>query len=180
MQVSLPHVLHELEKQIDSSQRLITKIRDLGLPQIQLEIIVELAFLRIFIAWENFLEGSFIRYLMGAKSPSGYKPKAFVNPYNMEHALNFISQGKDYVKWNSASDVIDRSDVFFKNGEPFKNTLEASTTDLNEMNTIRNRIAHKSKSSQEKFNSLIRFKFGHGIRGMTPGRFLLEKVSSSS
>jgi len=71
MRASVSHVLKEVEIQIDSSQNLISRVIDLGMPRIQVEIIAELSFLRIFIAWENFLEKSFIRYLVGAKSPSG-------------------------------------------------------------------------------------------------------------
>ena len=41
------------------------------------------------------------------------------------------------------------------------------------MNTIRNRIAHKSKKARDRFDDFIRREFGHGIRGMTPGRLLL-------
>lgn len=179
MRVSLSHVLKEIETQIDSSQDLITKVRNLGIPRIQLEIIAELAFLRIFIAWENFLEGSFIRYLMGARSPSGYSPTRLVTPKNMNHALDLISSGREYIKWNSACEVIERSEIYFRDGQPYKNVLEGATKDLNDMNTIRNRIAHKSTFSKNKFNDFVRRELGHGRRGMTPGRFLLTPLYSS-
>lgn len=177
MRIRLSNVLKEIERQIDSSQNLITKVRNSGMPRIQVEIIVELAFLRIFIAWENFLEESFIRYLVGAKSPFGYSPKRFVNPPTMKIAINLVLAEREYIRWNSASEVITRSEIYFRNGEPYKNVLQGAITDLDEMNTIRNRIAHKSATSKKKFNNFVRRKFGYGKRGMTPGRLLLTLIS---
>lgn len=179
MRVTLSHVLKELRRRIDSSQNLVAEVRNLGMSKIKVEIIAELAFLRIFMAWENFLEESFIRYAIGAESPSGYKPTKLVNPQNMAHALNLICSGRDYVSWNSASEVVSRSDIFFKDGEPYKNILEGVAGNLNDMNTIRNGIAHKSPISRKKFHDFVRIRtrFGHGIRGITPGRFLLRFMS---
>lgn len=179
--VRLPHVLIELERQVNNGQNLVSRVKVLGLPQVQLEIIAELAFLRVFMAWENFLEESFIRYLVGAASPSGYTPDRFVNPPNMEIAEKLIlGEKREYVRWNSTNEVIARSKIYFKDGEPYKNALQVATIELDEMNTIRNRIAHKSTYSKDKFNQLIRRTFGHGIRGMTPGRFLLTPKNASS
>ncbi|GAJ17945.1 unnamed protein product, partial [marine sediment metagenome] len=123
------------------------------------------------MAWENLLEESFIRYLVGAKSGIGYKPKRFVNPKNMAHALRMIS-GKRYFKWNSASEIIALSELYLGDGEPYKPILQGVTTFFDEMNIIRNRIVHKSTFAKDKFNHFIRETLGHGIRLMTPGRFL--------
>jgi len=178
--VQLSQVLRELERQVNSGQNLVITGKTFGFPQIQIEIIAEMAFLRVFMAWENFLEESFIRYLVGAASPAGYCPERFVNPPNMVIAEKLIKGEREYVRWNSASDVINRSDLFFKDGEPYKNVLQGATTELNEMNTIRNRIAHKSTYSKNKFTDFVRRTFGHRIRGMTPGRFLLTPKDASS
>lgn len=180
MPVSLSHVLQELEKQIESSKNLVTKVRELGLNRIQVEIITELAFLRIFIAWEIFLEESFVRYSLGAESPSGYRSTRLVVPRNIGNVLDLIAVGREYAKWNSASEVISRAEAYFKDGEPYKNVIQGATTDLNDMNTIRNRVAHKSANTKEKFNNFVRRKIGYGRRGMTPGRFLLTSVNSAS
>jgi len=175
MRTILSIVIKELEKQIDSSQNLIKKVQASGLPRIQIEIVAELAFLRIFIAWENFLEDSFTKYLVGAESPSGYSPQRFVNPPNMQIASKLIAAHREYAKWNSASEVIARSEIYFRHGEPYKNVLHGVIKDINDMNTIRNRIAHRSTISEKKFNEHVRKEFGHGKRGMSPGRFLLTQ-----
>lgn len=96
----------------------------------------------------------------------------------MDHALRVISAEKEFPKWNSANMVISRSELYFKDGEPYKNVLQSTMTDFNDMNTVRNRIAHKSKVAKDKFNKLVRRKFGYGIRGMTPGRFLFKQFNN--
>lgn len=181
MRASLSHILKDLERNINNCQNLITKVKNLRMPRIQVEIITELAFLRIFIAWENFLEESFIRYLVGAKSPSGYSPKRFVNPPNMEIAKKIIlGERREYIRWNSSGEVIARSEIYFKGGEPYGDVLRGAATDLNDMNVIRNRITHMSTISKAKFNNFVRRRFGHGKRGMTPGRLLLTPLDTQT
>jgi hypothetical protein len=176
MLLKVSHVLVDFQKGIDSSTNLISKVRDFGIPRIQLEMVAEMAFLRIFVAWESFLEESFIRYAVGATSPSGYTPSVLSRSQNISHALELVSLGRDYAHWNSASEVIRRAALYFQDGEPYRSALELASMELDEMNTIRNRITHKSAHSKRQFNAFIRRKFGHGIRGMTPGRFLLTSL----
>jgi len=178
MPPSLSHVLTDFQKGIDSSINLLSSIKSLGIPRIQVEIIVEMAFLRIFVTWEHFLEESFIRYAVGAASPSGYAPNTLIHPQNIGHALELILSGRNYVPWNSASEVTRRSALYFEGGEPYRRALDPAAAELDEMNTIRNRITHKSVNSKNNFKAFIRTKFGHGIRGMTPGRFLLTLPAS--
>jgi hypothetical protein len=180
MPPTLSHVLLDLRKGISSSTNLITKVISFGIPQIQLEMIVEMAYLRIFVSWESFLEESFIRYTTGAIPPSGNAPVTLIHPQNIGHALDLVVAGRDYISWNSASEVIQRSALYFQDGEPYRSALEPAIIDLDEMNIIRNRIAHKSAKSKSKFNSFIRRKFGHSVRGMTPGRLLLTQHPSTA
>ena len=180
MPPTLSHVVVELHRGINGSTNLISTIKSFGIPRIQLEMIVEMAFLRIFVSWESFLEESFIRYATGAITPAGYGPERLINPQNLGHALDLIHSGRDYINWNSASEVIQRSALYFQDGEPYRSALEPAIIDLDEMNIIRNRIAHKSAKSKSKFNSFIRRKFGHSVRGMTPGRLLLTQHPSTA
>jgi len=178
MPLSLSHVLVNFQKGIDSSTNLVSSIQNLGIPRIQLEMVVEMAFLRIFVAWESFLEESFIRYAAGAASPSGYMPNVLTHAQNIGHALELVLSGRDYIPWNSASEVTRRSVLYFQDGEPYRTALEPASIELDEMNTIRNRITHKSMKSKSKFKAFVRRKFGHGVRGMTPGRYLLTSLLS--
>lgn len=180
MKPKLKSVLRDLELQIKANNNLIDNIKRLKINYFQLEIITEFAFLRIFMAWEIFLEDSFLRYLVGTKSPSGYEPKLKIDCKNMVIARGILSpDGGKIIKWNSPSDIISRASKYFKDGEPYTTNLETISTYFQEMNTIRNRITHKSDESKQKFINFIRGKFGYGIRGITPGRFLLRKFNQN-
>lgn len=174
MKVNLSNVLTELNRQLSTYQTLTTKISKLRLKRYEIEIIAELAFLKVFTEWEFFLEESFIRYLVGGLTPSGYCPKRYVNPPNMEIAKKILNgDNKAYINWNSAASVVNRAKIFFDDGEPYRSAIQTAMVNLDEMNVIRNRIAHKSKHSKDKFSEFTRRKFGYGVRGMTPGKFLL-------
>src|SRR5690349_3765507 len=68
-----------------SARDLVLAVRDLaairrvpgqaGLHPEQARRVVELAFLGLIASWEEFLEQSFVRYLAGAASDNGYRPK---------------------------------------------------------------------------------------------------------
>lgn len=176
----LQPILTELDRQIKSSSKLVSDVKRLGLPRVQLEIIAELAFLRVFMAWENFLEESFVRYLVGGASPSGYRPKSFVHPPTLDVARKLMRGEREYVKWNSSSAIIARSGIYFDDGAPYKTALQGITAELDAMNIIRNRITHKSLFSTNKFKVFVRIEFGHGINGMTPGRLLLTIKHNST
>ena len=118
MPLSVSHVLVDFQKGIDSSTNLLSRIQNLGIPRIQVEMVTEMAFLRIFVAWESFLEESFIRYAVGAASPSGYAPNTLIHPKSIGHALELVLSLRDYVPWNSVSEVVGRSALYFEGGEP--------------------------------------------------------------
>lgn len=181
MKVNIPSILLEFKKQIASSKKLSVAIKNSNLHQIQKESVVELAFLRIFIAWENFLEDSFLRYLIGGRSCSGKVPQKFINPPNIKKAEEIIAGEKNkYIQWNLLEYIIPRSEIYFKDGEPYKNILQTIAVDINNMNKIRNRITHQSKRSGDDFKIFIRQEFGHGIKGMTPGRLLLKNKDNQT
>jgi hypothetical protein len=125
---------------------------------------------------EIFLEQTFTRFMCGAKNSAGFPEVRYVNPANLQHALNILKQNQRYVDWTVGSDVIQRAKLYFKNGEPFSTTLGGSLNYLTEMKTIRNRIAHESKKVEENFRELVRQKVGHLKRGMVPGKLLMSRV----
>ncbi len=134
--------------------------------------IAELAFLRSFLAWESFLEESFVLYLLGQKPPRGRAPHRFAIPPNQKSAEEWvIPEGRRYASW-AAIDVSNRAERFFRGGRPFTNALRASQSLLAESGTIRNAIAHESRTAHEKFETLVRAKLGTLPAGLTVGSFL--------
>jgi hypothetical protein len=132
-----------------------------------------MAFLGMFLAWEDFLEESFIRYMCGAVTGTHYCPKVYVSPTNLDHALKFfIVKPRDYVEWSSGQQVIERAEMVFRDGEPYKSAIRPLLTDLDDMRQIRNSIAHRSGTSWRRFEALVRRILGSRPRRLTPGLFL--------
>lgn len=133
----------------------------------------EMAFLRMFLAWEDFLEESFIRYMCGAVTRTRYCPKVYVSPMNLDHALKFfIVKPRNYVEWLSGQQVIERAEMVFRDGEPYKSAIRPLLTDLDDMRQIRNSIAHRSGTSWKRFETLVRRILGSRPHRLTPGLFL--------
>lgn len=141
--------------------------------------IVELAFLSAFLAWESFLEESFILYLLGQKAPRGRPPRRYAFPPNKEHAVDWLSEGRDYAKWADAGQVGSRAKRFFGAGRPFSGVLSRNQNVLQEINTIRNAIAHRSGSAHDKFEKVVRGRLTTLPANLTVGSFLSTPMPSS-
>ena len=175
--------LTPLRKRFDSEMKksfdLIAKINQIKppLPSKYVFSIVELSFLKTYLAWELFLEESFIRYMIGGKTSTGYKVVSYVNPKTRLRAREFIKEGKNYANC-TPDEIIRKANLFFKE-EPYGMTLRPIISQLNEMKCIRNRITHGSHHSNEKFKSLVRSKASYAPNGITVGAFLLKIESRS-
>ena len=134
--------------------------------------IVEMAFLRAFLAWEAFLAESFILYLLGQIPPRGRAPKRYYFPPNREMAEDWLAEGKDYAKWHNASEVATRASRLFRDGHPFTAVLRSSQARLSDATTIRNMIAHRSASAKSKFEAIVRRELGSLPLNSTAGAFL--------
>jgi hypothetical protein len=118
-----------------------------------------MAFLRAFLAWEGFVEESFILYLSGQQPPRGRAPNRYAFPPNHRTAMDWvIPEGRPYARWTIPTDVSNRADRFFQAGRPFSPVLRSNLNTLDEVRIIRNAIAHKSLSTREKFEKLVRIK----------------------
>lgn len=139
----------------------------------QRDFIVEWAFVRVHAVWESFLESCFIAYMLGVHSASGFAPVRYVFPNNEQHALDIILAGREYFPWTAPSAVTRQSTLCFQDGQPFKQVLAGTTTELQEMNTVRNAVVHGSLVAMEKFKSVVRDKMLTAPPDVTPARFLL-------
>ena len=165
----------ELKKNF-SLIKAINKLHPSKLSAINEERIIELAFLKIYAAWESYLENIFIRYMTGAKSLSGIQPVRYVIPPSIDKARYIYSGTIDgRVSW-SGEQVRQKSVIYFKDGEPFTTAINSIKRYLDQMVVVRNSIAHSSSTSYNKFKELakkelptIPFK-----KISTPGKFLLS------
>ena len=139
---------------------------------------VELAFLRSFLAWERFLEESFILYLLGKQPPRGSRPRRFAMAPDAKAAQEFVCEGRGYTTWDGSS-TMTRARRFFRGGRPYTNAIEPRRHLLSEAQTIRNAIAHESQAARQRFETLVRDKLGTLPPKTTIGRFLSTQIPGS-
>lgn len=138
------------------------------------ETLTCLTLLKIHLAWENFIESVFLRYMCGARGPAGNAP-VLTRPAqpNVIAAMNqLLRPNWTYLQW-SPQNTLDWASVWFQNGEPFSTALGATRQALDDVVTVRNRFAHRSHAAEQRFRDVVRGRLGFVPRGMTAGRFLL-------
>ena len=118
------------------------------------KFICESAFLKIFIAWETFLERSFIDYLMGEPSVQNNRPAKWANPTDESHANQFLVGTQRYVDWANPEITRRLSKIYFHQGYVFNSQLGSVNNDLLDLRTIRNSSAHLSSSTSSKLDAL--------------------------
>lgn len=141
----------------DATGTLVWKYRT-GLHKKQADKVVELAFLGMVAAWEDFLEQVFIRYLIGATYSNGGTPTLRLGKAkSMEHAYQVASlkykydPERDYFKTTDPKALGDLAKIFFDGGRPF--TSISNTDRLKDASIIRNRIAHSSEKCRAEFKT---------------------------
>ncbi|MCK4428747.1 MAG: hypothetical protein KAU95_00100, partial [Candidatus Aenigmarchaeota archaeon] len=154
---SLNKSLIEFEQRIKDNLDLISDINELNstntvLNKSQVNQIIELVFLKIYVSWEIFLEDVFIKLILISKN--NYKITAYLKPRDYSHALEMLKENKPFLDWTKVDNVMNRSKYFFKKGFPIFNNLYLIKTELTEMKTIRNNIVHMSQKVQKKFKDL--------------------------
>ncbi len=129
-------------------------------PANQRQFISEAAFLRIFIAWEKFLETSFIDYLLGEPSTAGIIVNRYATPTSAEHAHKMIIGTQKYVDWSNPQIVRRLSMLYFEPTNPINSTVSSAESDLFDLKTIRNSAAHVSSTTSSELDALATRKLG--------------------
>jgi hypothetical protein len=153
----------------------------LSISKLRKAIIIELSFLQIVNAWEAFLETTFVHYMCGHKTQSGFCPNLNVTlkSNTLTQAFNTVNQGKPYSDWSRTDEVIKRAKIYFKNGQPYY-TIANSNNQLEEIRKIRNGIAHSSIHARNQVKILIRQKLGYLPRSISIGSFLMRQGLNQS
>lgn len=184
-------VLEAFERELNRSSDLLADVQalrraapgnpKLGLPQLQLNLVRELAFLRCVLAWEVFLEDSFVVYLTGAVKLSGKPAKVRVEARTATLARSVLVGTQDFLSWSGNETVKSRANVWFKDGEPYVSALNQLSTHK-EIRIVRNRIAHDSGEAKTKFAALRAKQVSNAAsrKGMGPGAFLARVTAGVS
>ena len=140
----------------------------------RLELLYEMAYLRVFIEWETFLEQSFLRYLCGYTNTIGQQAMVQGNYYStLATAETAILGNRQYVLWHNPSAVVGRSKAFFSTGL-HESVLASNLTRLDWFAAIRHRVAHAQPHARKEFDRATMSLNGFRYQGGRPGKFLRD------
>ena len=142
-----------------------------------LERLYEAAYLRAFSAWEDFVEGSFLRYLCGYRNSSGaITLRQGTYQKTLQAAFGVVAGGRSYMLWHDASKVVQRARVHFVNS-PHETVIASHLSALTEYGRVRHRIAHAhQQDARANFDLATRALVGRTLHGSRAGSFLREFV----
>ncbi len=142
--------------------------------QIERDFITASAFLRIFIAWETFLESSFLYYMTGEPSCTGNNITRFVSPIDILHANKLLIGTQKYVDWSNP-DIIKRlSKLYFHTGFPYDTYIGSIQEDLTDLKTVRNAAAHLTSTTSQQLDGLSSRKLRRQVRNISVAQFVLS------
>lgn len=179
----MPALVAQFESRVDQALALAEKIesararlsgstdRALLHPE-RLELVYELSFFRCYLAWEEFLEESFIRYLAGYVS-AHYTPVPVSGAFysTLPAARAGYLGGRKYKLWHDPNIVVARSQGFLIAG-PHETVTNSALSDLQRFSAVRHRIAHAQDNARIEFDSAAIALIGRRVKGSKAGRFL--------
>lgn len=124
------------------------------LSQNEREFITDSAYIKIFIAWETFLENGFIQYMLGEPSILGNAITRYVQPLNEKHANSLLIGTQRYVDWSNPDTVKKLSILHFASGNPFDTFISSMMSDLFDLKKIRNAAVHLSSTTRQQLDSI--------------------------
>ncbi len=153
--------------------------RHIGIRRV--ELLAGMVLLKAHVAWEDFLENVFVRYLCGVRSAGGSAPVLIGSPEpTISSAMTaLLAPNRPFLNW-TAQTTLRRAGIYFDAGEPFATAIGAIGQTLDDISAVRNRFAHRSEFSANTFRNVVLRAFGYVPRGMSAGRFLLTINPSPS
>jgi hypothetical protein len=137
----------------------------------RIEALYEVSFLRLFLAWEDFLEESFIRYMCGFSHALGRETLVNRPPRKIENARIAFFAGEPFVSWYNPQRVQKRLVKHVGNGL-HELVLLSNQSRLEWFAAVRHRVAHGSDKAALDFRNATLSLCGRTFRGARPGRFL--------
>ena len=122
----------------------------------QIHILVESCFFSAFREYENFIRDIFILYTQEKSRTNGRRVKSYLKPTDFFHAEKLMKSSMHFLDWNSPDIIIERSEVYLKDGYPIKSPYTMNRTRLANYKKLRNHIAHNSFESLKSYKSVLR------------------------
>ena len=189
---NMPALGSEFRRQVDSAI-LIAKAGELArdalparsaargeLRPSRLEAIYEMAYLRIFVMWEVFLEETLIRMMCLQRSPLCTPvPQVPGTRFpSLAAARAALYGGQRYLLWHDPGRVVARSRAWLHLG-PHELVIASQSANLEWMASVRHRIAHGSDDARSKFDFASMQLAGRRYRGASAGRLLRDADPNS-
>lgn len=145
----------------------------------EIRFITESSFLKAFIAWETFLERSFILYITGLPNKAGFIAIRHASPLSGEHAANMLKGTQKYVDWSNPEIVRKLANLYLQNGDPINSVISSINSDLFDLKTIRNAAAHLTTTTITPLNALAQRKIGTTTTNINVGDFIMTPDPTS-
>lgn len=155
-------------------------------PMTRLEALYELAFLRVFAAWEMYMEAVFFGSLCGFASAAGQEQVVGGAYYStISAAETAVLGGQHYLLWQNPQKVIDRCQKFIKAGAGCpcvqETVFASSLTHLTHLASARHRIVHTHQAdAKSKFDAATAHIAGRTYPASRPGKFLRDWDTSTA
>ena len=147
--------------------------------------VIELAFMGMVASWEEFVEQALVRYLSGAETKKGRKPRLKAGRADsIQHAYELLSLDPNYNPEKSYLKISDPNWIcrvcdFYFSSHRFGCLREKSDL-IKHANAIRNRVAHNSRKCKAEFKSTALHFLNHPDgklkQGYGPAALLQEVV----
>jgi hypothetical protein len=137
------------------------------------------AFLMLFMAFERFLEQSFVCYMLGQSGINNNVVECFVRPTSEDHALDILRGIKPYPDFTNRDIIVKLAKNFFQEGGTYQSLNEFAPI-FEEIKKIRNAITHTSIESEKNFLSFARVKLGAVPSNLNTAIFLNTIESHSN
>jgi hypothetical protein len=141
----------------------------------RLEALYEMSYLRVFVAWEKFLEETFLRYICGYRNSHGAQVLLRPRFSKLDDARTDVLGGADFASWQKANKIIARSKKYISSGL-HETVIGSVSATYDWYSAVRNRVAHASNFSKTSFDAATMGLAGRRYRGSSAGRFLRDWV----
>jgi hypothetical protein len=145
-------------------------------PKTELEAVYELAFLNIFVAFENDLTELFKTNLLMECDLNGRKRSIFL-PKNRPLADKLLLGTNRYFQLLPVEQMEKTARIYLKDGGPFVNLETAQKQAIAKAYAIRNHIAHRSPESKKSFKKKVLEGVNLPRTAYSPGYYLKNSIS---
>ena len=126
----------------------------------QMHILVESSFFSVFREYENFIRDIFLLYTQEKPRANGTKVRSYLRPTDFFHAEKLMKSSMNFLDWNTPDTIIERSEVYLKDGFPIKSAYTINRVQLINYKKLRNHIAHNSLESLSSYKKVLRSYYG--------------------